>query len=149
MTPNEIFTAIKTDIFSGVLPEGSRLPAIREFAKKYNSTPSAVGKGISILMTHELVYSKKGIGLFVGPTYVPEWRFIQDNDSHWYCIEVADTHAFHRWVDANDDHDEETLAELKDFESFRCLHPNHYKFSHNPASGDVVSKEDWESEEYR
>lgn len=145
-----IFMKIKEGMEEGdpLFKPSTRLPSVRELSKRYNEDLNVISKAVFLLMEENLVHSKPGVGLFCGPKKTERYRFIQDNDSHWYSIKVSDTHFFHKWVDAMEDADFETLDELPDFENNRCLYPTNYSFDRDPTEF-TIDKSDWEPEEYK
>ena len=52
-------------ILSGVFPEGSQIPSITEFSVTYKINPATALKGINLLVDENIVYKKRGLGMFV------------------------------------------------------------------------------------
>jgi DNA-binding transcriptional regulator YhcF (GntR family) len=61
----QIAEAIENDILSGVLPEEAQVPSTNEFAAFYRINPATAGKGVGLLVDEEILYKKRGIGMFV------------------------------------------------------------------------------------
>lgn len=61
----QIAEQIENDIISGALPEESQIPSTNEFAAFYRINPATAGKGVNILVDEEILYKKRGIGMFV------------------------------------------------------------------------------------
>jgi DNA-binding transcriptional regulator YhcF (GntR family) len=63
----QIADQIKDDILSGVLGEDEQVTSTNQFAAHYRINPATVAKGFQMLMTEEILYKKRGIGMFVSP----------------------------------------------------------------------------------
>lgn len=61
----QISEMIETDILRGILLEEERVPSTNELAKQYAINPATAAKGINILVNEEILYKKRGIGMFV------------------------------------------------------------------------------------
>lgn len=61
----QIAEKIESSILEGSLKEGDRVPSTNEFAKFYQINPATAAKGINQLVDQEIVYKKRGIGMFV------------------------------------------------------------------------------------
>ncbi|MFD1019384.1 GntR family transcriptional regulator [Thalassobacillus hwangdonensis] len=61
----QIAEKIETSILEGSINEGDRVPSTNEFAKYYQINPATAGKGINQLVEQEIIYKKRGIGMFV------------------------------------------------------------------------------------
>jgi DNA-binding transcriptional regulator YhcF (GntR family) len=61
----QISEMIETDILRGILLEEERVPSTNELAKLYAINPATAAKGINILVDEEILYKKRGIGMFV------------------------------------------------------------------------------------
>jgi GntR family transcriptional regulator len=61
----QIAEKIETSILDGSIQEGDRVPSTNEFAKFYQINPATAAKGINQLVDQEIVYKKRGIGMFV------------------------------------------------------------------------------------
>lgn len=53
-----------------------------------------------------------------------DWQLIQDNDCHWYVIQVRDTKAFYKWVEAQ----ENCLDFDRSFDEWRISGPHTITF---------------------
>ena len=63
----QISQMIETDILRGILLENERVPSTNELAKMYTINPATAAKGINILVDNEILFKKRGIGMFVSP----------------------------------------------------------------------------------
>ncbi|MFS0788127.1 GntR family transcriptional regulator [Shouchella sp. 1P09AA] len=61
----QITVRIANDIVNGELKEGDQVPSTNEFAKLLQINPATAAKGINILVDQEILYKKRGIGMFV------------------------------------------------------------------------------------
>jgi DNA-binding transcriptional regulator YhcF (GntR family) len=64
-----LFLQVKEDIenliLSGAVKENEKLPSVREMARDYQLNPNTVNSAISELLNEEIIYKKRGIGMFV------------------------------------------------------------------------------------
>lgn len=56
---------LKDGIISGAYPEESQIPSITEYSASYRINPATALKGINLLVDAELLYKKRGVGMFV------------------------------------------------------------------------------------
>ena len=61
----QIADGLEDAILSGVFPEGSQIPSITEFSVTYKINPATALKGINLLVYENIVYKKRGLGMFV------------------------------------------------------------------------------------
>lgn len=61
----QIAEQIEDAILSGAFPEESRIPSTTEISSSYKINPATVLKGINILVDNEIVYKKRGLGMYV------------------------------------------------------------------------------------
>ena len=61
----QIADDIKGQIIAGILPEGDKLPSIREYSVKYAVTALTMQRALTLLETDNIVETKKGVGSFV------------------------------------------------------------------------------------
>ena len=61
----QISEMIENDILRDVLLEDERVPSTNELAKLYAINPATAAKGINILVDAGILYTKRGIGMFV------------------------------------------------------------------------------------
>jgi GntR family transcriptional regulator len=61
----QIAEAIENDILAGNLLEETQVPSTNEFAAFYRINPATAGKGVNLLVDDEILYKKRGIGMFV------------------------------------------------------------------------------------
>lgn len=61
----QIAEGIEDAILSGAFQEEGQIPSITEFAVTYRINPATALKGITILVEAEVLYKKRGVGMFV------------------------------------------------------------------------------------
>lgn len=61
----QISKAIEDEIISGSVEEEMQIPSTTELSKLYKINPATVLKGINILVDKDVLYKKRGIGMFV------------------------------------------------------------------------------------
>ncbi len=61
----QIAENIENDILRGAIEEESQLPSTNEMAVIFKINPATAGKGVGLLVDEEIVYKKRGIGMFV------------------------------------------------------------------------------------
>lgn len=61
----QIAETIENEILLGNLKEEDQAPSTNQFAKVYRINPATAGKGLNILVEEEILYKKRGLGMFV------------------------------------------------------------------------------------
>lgn len=61
----QIAKAIEDEILGGGISEEGQIPSTTELSKLYKINPATVLKGINILVDQNILYKKRGIGMFV------------------------------------------------------------------------------------
>ena len=61
----QISKAIEDEILCDSIKEGMQVPSTTELSKFYKINPATVLKGVNILVDKEILFKKKGIGMFV------------------------------------------------------------------------------------
>lgn len=61
----QICEGIEDGILSGGFPESGQIPSITEFSVNYKINPATANKGINLLVDREIIYKKRGVGMFV------------------------------------------------------------------------------------
>lgn len=61
----QISEGIEDAILTGAFLEESQIPSITEISVNYKINPATALKGINILVEEEIVYKKRGVGMFV------------------------------------------------------------------------------------
>lgn len=61
----QIAELIEDSIFVGLYKEEDKIPSTNEFAALLNINPHTVLKGMNLLVDEEILYKKRGLGMFV------------------------------------------------------------------------------------
>ncbi|EHJ57616.1 hypothetical protein HMPREF9318_01926 [Streptococcus urinalis FB127-CNA-2] len=61
----QIAQIIEDDIISGRYQMDDKVPSTNEFAKLLQINPATAGKGLNDLVNQEILYKKRGMGMFV------------------------------------------------------------------------------------
>ena len=61
----QISKAIEDEILCDSIKEGMQVPSTTELSKFYKINPATVLKGVDILVDKEILFKKRGIGMFV------------------------------------------------------------------------------------
>ncbi len=61
----QIAEQIEEDIFTGSISEETQIPSTNEVALRYKINPATVLKGMNILVDENIIYKRRGIGMFV------------------------------------------------------------------------------------
>jgi DNA-binding transcriptional regulator YhcF (GntR family) len=61
----QIAERIEDDIIEGRLSEESQVPSTTQFASFYKINPATAAKGVNLLVDENILYKKRGIGMFV------------------------------------------------------------------------------------
>ncbi|WP_078555278.1 GntR family transcriptional regulator [Bacillus alkalicellulosilyticus] len=61
----QIAETIESRILEGLIQEGDKIPSTNEMAKHYQINPATAAKGINQLVEQNIVFKKRGIGMFV------------------------------------------------------------------------------------
>lgn len=61
----QIARMLEDDVLRGVYREEEQVPSTNELAREYNINPATAAKGINLLVAEEILYKRRGIGMFV------------------------------------------------------------------------------------
>jgi DNA-binding transcriptional regulator YhcF (GntR family) len=61
----QIAEKIENDIVEGRLLEEAQVPSTNQFAAFYQINPATAAKGVNLLVDQNILYKKRGIGMFV------------------------------------------------------------------------------------
>lgn len=75
----QIAEGIEDGILTNVFPEGSQIPSITEFSVNYKINPATALKGINILVDEEIIFKKRGVGMFVAECAVQKLKIKRQN----------------------------------------------------------------------
>ncbi len=65
---------LEEEILSGRLPEEERVYSQYQLAEMFTINPATAAKGLNILAGEEIIYKKRGLGMFVAPGAVEKVR---------------------------------------------------------------------------
>ena len=78
----QIAEQLEDSIFTGVFPEETQIPSTNEISALLNINPHTVLKGMNLLVNDEIIYKKRGLGMFVMEGAVGKIR--QKRQSQFY-----------------------------------------------------------------
>ena len=78
----QIREMIENDILRDILLEEERVPSTNELAKLYAINPATAAKGVNLLVDEEILYKKRGIGMFVANG--AKRRIMEQRKEHFY-----------------------------------------------------------------
>jgi len=61
----QIAETLEDGILTGSFKEEEQIPSITEFSVMYKINPATANKGINLLVDEEIIYKKRGVGMFV------------------------------------------------------------------------------------
>lgn len=61
----QIAEQLEDSIFTGVFPEEGKIPSTNEISALLNINPHTVLKGMNMLVDEEMIYKKRGLGMYV------------------------------------------------------------------------------------
>ena len=61
----QIAEQLEDSIFTGVYPEETKIPSTNEISALLNINPHTVLKGMNLLVDEEIIYKRRGLGMFV------------------------------------------------------------------------------------
>ena len=70
----QIAEGIEDGILTGAFPEESQIPSITEFSVNYKINSATALKGINLLVDENIIYKKRGVGMFVAEGAVQKLR---------------------------------------------------------------------------
>ena len=56
---------IRDSIFTGIFPEETNIPSTNEISALVNINPHTVLKGMNMLVDEEVIYKRRGLGMYV------------------------------------------------------------------------------------
>ena len=61
----QIAEQLEDSIFTGIYPEETKIPSTNEISVLLNINPHTVLKGMNMLVDQEIIYKKRGLGMYV------------------------------------------------------------------------------------
>ena len=79
---------LEDSIFTGMFPEETKIPSTNEFSALLNINPHTVLKGMNMLVDEEIIYKKRGLGMFVKEGAVKKIRLKRQGQFYEQYIET-------------------------------------------------------------
>lgn len=89
----QIAEQIEDAIFVGLYKEEDKIPSTNEYAALLNINPHTVLKGMNLLVDEEIIYKKRGLGMFVMSGALERIRSKRKNLFYEQYIETLVTEA--------------------------------------------------------
>lgn len=70
----QIAQLMENDILKGVYQEEEQVPSTNELARMFRINPATAAKGVNLLVDEDILYKKRGIGMFVATGAVERIR---------------------------------------------------------------------------
>ena len=83
----QIAEQLEDSIFTGVFPEETKIPSTNEISVLLSINPHTVLKGMNLLVDGDMIYKRRGLGMFVKEGAVERIR--RKRQSQFYCQYVA------------------------------------------------------------
>lgn len=83
----QIAEQLEDSIFTGVFHEETKIPSTNEISALLNINPHTVLKGMNMLVDEEIIYKKRGLGMFVKDGAVEKIR--QKRQGQFYNQYIA------------------------------------------------------------
>lgn len=82
----QIADGIEDGILTGSFPEESQIPSITEFSVNYKINPATALKGINLLVEENIIFKKRGVGMFVAEGAVKKLRKKRQNQFYEHYV---------------------------------------------------------------
>lgn len=83
----QIAEQLEDSIFTRIFPEETKIPSTNEISALLSINPHTVLKGMNLLVDEEIIYKKRGLGMFVKEGAVERIR--QKRQSQFYTQYIA------------------------------------------------------------
>lgn len=83
----QIAEQLEDSIFTGIFPEETKIPSTNEISALLSINPHTVLKGMNMLVDEEIIYKKRGLGMYVKEGAVKKIR--KKRQSHFYNQYIA------------------------------------------------------------
>lgn len=83
----QIAEQLEDSIFTGIFSEETKIPSTNEISALLNINPHTVLKGMNMLVDEEIIYKKRGLGMFVKHGAVEKIR--QKRQGQFYSQFIA------------------------------------------------------------
>lgn len=75
----QISEQLEDAIFTGAFPEETQVPSTTEVSARFRINPATVLKGMGILVDQDILYKKRGVGMFVKEGAIEQIRSKRQN----------------------------------------------------------------------
>lgn len=87
----QVADEIEDSIFTGIFEEETQIPSTNEIASLWKINPHTVLKGMNVLVEQDIIYKKRGLGMFVTQGAVKKIRKKrQDNFYTDYVVKMLE-----------------------------------------------------------
>ncbi|MEG0276315.1 MAG: GntR family transcriptional regulator [Coprobacillus sp.] len=83
----QIAEQLEDSIFIGVFPEETKIPSTNEISALFNINPHTVLKGMNMLVDENIIYKKRGLGMYVTPGAVEKIRLKRQEQFYSQYVE--------------------------------------------------------------
>ena len=90
----QIAEQLEDSIFTGIFPEETKIPSTNEISALLNINPHTVLKGMNMLVDDEIIYKKRGLGMFVKEGAVKKIRLKRQSKFYEQYVEALIKEAF-------------------------------------------------------
>ena len=115
----QVSLAIEEQIISGALPEETQVPSTNELAAFYHINPATAAKGINQLVDRDILYKRRGIGMFV--RLGSRSRLLAERQASFRDVYVRPLVSEARALDLSVDQVNDLVSEEFAADSFRVL----------------------------
>ena len=84
----QIAEQLEDSIFTGVFPEETKIPSTNEISALLNINPHTVLKGMNMLVDEEIIYKRRGLGMYVKAGAVKKIRSKRQDQFYNQYIEA-------------------------------------------------------------
>ena len=84
----QIAEQLEDSIFTGIFPEETKIPSTNEISALLNINPHTVIKGMNMLVDDEIIYKKRGLGMFVKEGAVKKIRLKRQSKFYEQYVEA-------------------------------------------------------------
>ena len=89
----QIAEQLEDSIFTGIFPEETKIPSTNEISALLNINPHTVLKGMNMLVDEEVIYKRRGLGMYVKEGAVNKIRTKRQGQFFSQYIEALITEA--------------------------------------------------------
>ncbi|MCD2491511.1 GntR family transcriptional regulator [Lacrimispora sp. NSJ-141] len=89
----QIAEQLEDSIFTGIFPEETKIPSTNEISALLNINPHTVLKGMNMLVDEEIIYKRRGLGMYVKEGAVNKIRTKRQGQFFSQYIEALVTEA--------------------------------------------------------